>query len=375
MSRFIGLMSGTSMDAIDTALVEIAATDLEVIDYRQYPLRASLQTELKQISRDSSLEDLTRLDVQTGEAFAEAAIAILRGNNMGAEDVCAIGSHGQTALHLPRAKAPRSLQIGDPNVIALRVGIPVVADFRRADLAAGGEGAPLAAALHAWKFRSKQVDRVVLNIGGIANITTLPADAQRAVEGFDTGPGNTLMDGWTQRCLGQDFDKDGEWAAGGTPDDRLLELMLQDPYFSMPPPKSTGRDDFNLTWLTAAMEQVGRPLSEQDVQASLLELTVTSIARAITQRLPGVREALVCGGGAHNKTLRQRLEATLSGIKVQSSDNHGIDPDAVEAVTFAWLAEQRLRNIPANLPSVTGARLPVVMGGVYQPAAPGMTSG
>ena len=370
MSRFIGLMSGTSMDAIDTALVEIAGADLEVIDYRQYPLDATVQTGLKKINPASTLEDVTRLDAQTGQLFARAALSVLRANKLEANDVRAIGSHGQTVLHLPGARPPRSLQIGDPNVIALKTGIPVVADFRRADLAAGGEGAPLASALHAWKFRSRQTDRAALNIGGVANVTILPADPQGAIEGFDTGPGNTLMDGWIQRCLGRDFDEDGQWAATGSPDRKLLALMLEHPYFAAPPPKSTGKDDFNLIWLDGIMRQLGRIIPQEDAQASLLELTATSIAAAVMQRMPGVREIPVCGGGIHNKTLMRRLAETLPGVKLQSSAAYGIAPDAVEAVTFAWLAKQRLENVPANLPDVTGAGQAVVMGGLYQVITP-----
>ena len=364
--HFIGLMSGTSADAIDAALVNLAGDDPDLIDYRQYPLEAGLRQALRSVRAASSIEAISELDYRVGRRFGQAALALLEANGMAPEQVRAIGSHGQTILHLPQATPPRTMQIGDPNLIAGLTGITTVADFRRADMAAGGQGAPLAPAFHAWRFRSERVNRVVLNIGGIANITVLPAAQGEGVRGFDTGPGNTLMDAWIQQCLGRSYDDQGRWAATGTVQQELLELMLSDPYFSAPPPKSTGNDDFNAAWITGRRDKTGKACRDEDIQATLLELTAASIADAISGFSPGTEEILVCGGGIHNTALVQRLQSLFSGIAVKSTGDYGIDPDAVEAVTFAWLARQRLENIPANLPSVTGAGRAAVLGAVYE---------
>ena len=364
--RYLGLMSGTSTDAIDAALVDIEGAELVILDYRQFSIAREVRQALAGLNAASSLSEATELDALAGKLFADAARALLAANDLKPEQVKAIGSHGQTVLHLPAATPPRTLQIGDPNLIANLTGIDTVADFRRADMAAGGQGAPLAPAFHAWKFRNAQVNRVVLNLGGMANVTLLPADSAAAVQGFDTGPGNTLMDAWIQRCLNKDFDEDGEWAASGESHDELLTRLLSDPYFSAPPPKSTGKDDFNLGWLTEMMGTTGDERRPQDVQASLLELTAVSVTEAIAARAPKTEEVLVCGGGARNPVLMRRLRQRLSGLSLKSTAEFGIDPDAVEAVAFAWLAKQRLDKIPANLPAVTGARRPVILGGLYK---------
>lgn len=364
--RYLGLMSGTSTDAIDAALVDIEGAELVILDYRQFPIARKVRQALAGLNAASSLSEATELDALAGKLFADAAQALLAANDLKPEQVKAIGNHGQTVLHLPAATPPRTLQIGDPNLIANLTGIDTVADFRRADMAAGGQGAPLAPAFHAWKFRSAQVNRVVLNLGGIANVTLLPADSAAEVQGFDTGPGNTLMDAWIQRCLNKDFDEDGEWAASGKSHDGLLTRLLSDPYFSAPPPKSTGKDDFNLGWLTEMMGTTGDERRPQDVQASLLELTAVSATEAIAARAPKTEEVLVCGGGARNPVLMRRLRQRLPGLSLKSTAEFGIDPDAVEAVAFAWLAKQRLDKIPANLPAVTGARRPAILGGLYK---------
>lgn len=364
---FIGLMSGTSADAIDAALVDLGGDALDIIDYRQYPMDAGLRRALKGIGPSSPVETATELDHRLGRCFGQAASALLDANGLGAEQVRAIGSHGQTIMHLPGATPPRTLQIGDPSLIAGLTGITTIADFRRADMAAGGQGAPLAPAFHAWKFRTDRVNRVVLNIGGIANITILPGNRDAEVRGFDTGPGNTLMDAWIQRCLGRDYDDRGDWAASGEVRRDLLDLMLSDPYFAAPPPKSTGNDDFNPAWIARHRDKTGNAARDEDIQATLLELAAVSMAGAISTCAPGTGEVLVCGGGIHNTALMQRLQSLLPSIAVASTGDYGIDPDAVEAVTFAWLARQRLENIPANLPSVTGADKAAVLGAIYGP--------
>ena len=364
---FMGLMSGTSTDAIDAALVNLSGDDLKIIDYRQYPLEAGLQKSLRGIDLSSSIDTISELDSLVGQCFGQAALALLEANGAAPDQVRAIGSHGQTILHLPGATPPRTLQIGDPNLIAGLTGITTIADFRRADVAAGGQGAPLAPAFHAWKFRTGQVNRVVLNIGGIANITILPADPGEDVRGFDTGPGNTLMDAWIQQRLERGYDEQGRWAATGNVRQDLLAQTLSDPWFTAPPPKSTGKDDFNLAWLAAHTGKTGNPCRDEDIQATLLELTAVSIAEAISAYAPGTGELLASGGGTHNTVLMRRLQSLLPGIAVKSTGDYGVNPDAVEAVTFAWLARQRLDNIPANLPSVTGAGRAAVLGAVCEP--------
>ena len=364
---YVGLMSGTSADAIDAALVRMVEDDVVIIDYRQYPLDMDLKTALRGIDSSSSIETTSRLDGLLGQRFGQAVSTLLEANDIAPEQVRAIGSHGQTILHLPTADPPRTLQIGDPNRIAGLTGITTVADFRRADLTAGGQGAPLAPPFHAWKFRADGHNRVVLNIGGIANITILPAAPDAEVQGFDTGPGNGLMDAWTQKHQHHDYDDQGRWAAEGTVHAPLLKLLLSDPYFSSLPPKSTGKDDFNLGWLAGHIEKANINCAPGDLQATLLELTAVSISEAISAHAPKTRAVLTCGGGVHNTTLMQRLQSLLPGITLTTTDAYGIHPDAVEAVTFAWLAHQRLENIPANLPSVTGANKSVVLGAVYRP--------
>ena len=364
---YLGLMSGTSADAIDVALVDINGDELEIIDYRQYPLAADVQQALRNINLSSSIEEMTKLDVLMGQLFGQAVLSLLEVNKITARQVRAIGSHGQTIMHLPGNLPARTLQIGDPYQISSLTGITTVADFRRADMAAGGQGAPLAPAFHAWRFRNTWTNRIVLNIGGIANITILPGDLAAEVTGFDTGPGNTLMDAWIQRCLGHDFDELGRWAASGKVREDLIKLMLADPYFSAASPKSTGKDDFNLEWLASLTNKTGRVYKNEDTQATLLELTAVSIAGAISACAPETEEVLTCGGGIHNPVLVQRLQSLLRGITVKSTSDYGVNPDAVEALTFAWLAKQRLENIPANLPSVTGAKHPAVLGAVVDP--------
>ena len=363
---YVGLMSGTSADAVDAALVDISGNDLEILDYRQYPLDAAIQRLLRRTNPALTIEQVTELDNLLGRCFGRAVLALLEDNVITPQQVRAIGSHGQTILHLPGATPPRTLQIGDPSQISGLTGITTVADFRRSDMAAGGQGAPLAPAFHAWRFRNPGSNRIVLNIGGIANITVLPASGAVDVTGFDTGPGNTLMDAWVQQCLNRDFDDQGRFAASGSVQDELVRLMLADGYFSAPPPKSTGKDDFNLAWLATFIGQAGNTPSNEDVQATLLELTAVSIANAVLQAAPETDEILICGGGIHNPVLMQRLRSLLPGIAAKSTGDYGVDPDAVEALTFAWLAKQRLDNIPANLPAVTGAKKAVVLGAVYQ---------
>jgi anhydro-N-acetylmuramic acid kinase len=359
-------MSGTSMDAIDAALVEIDTRNINILAYKQFPIPGQIQDRVRQVNSATSIEVITELDVILAELFADATLKLIDSSNINANEVCAIGSHGQTVLHLPEHKFSRTLQIGDANIIACKTGITTVADFRRMDIAAGGQGAPLASAFHAWRFRDQHIDRVVLNIGGMANVTLLPADSAEAVTGFDTGPGNALMDEWSQTKMNMDFDEDGRWAASGEVNENLLHSMLQSSYFSLKPPKSTGKDNFNLQWLNDKLEKQDKSLPPEDVQATLLELSARSISDAIRQLAPATKQILVCGGGIHNIRLLSRLEELLVNMEVCSTAKDGLDPDALEAIIFAWLAKCRLENTPANLPSVTGAGKTVLLGGVYK---------
>ncbi|MBN7136375.1 anhydro-N-acetylmuramic acid kinase [Lysobacter enzymogenes] len=372
---FLGLISGTSADGIDAALVRFEAgaapTRCELVLGRTYAWDAALRERLVALGQGGdarSLEELGTLDIQTAEAFAEAARALLDEAGVAAAEVAAIGSHGQTVRHRPGGagfdgRHPFTWQIGDGAVIAERSGIATVADFRRRDVAAGGHGAPLMPAFHAALLGSAEEDRAALNLGGIANFTLLPARGE--VRGFDTGPANCLMDAWALRHLGQAFDADGAFAAQGRVDAALLARLLDEPWFALAPPKSTGREQFHLDWVDARLGGGERP---QDVQATLLELSAVTIAQALRAQQPATRRVLACGGGVRNGALLARLAALLPQATVESTAAYGLDPDFVEAMGFAWLARQTLAGLPGNLPSVTGARGLRVLGTVH-PAA------
>ena len=363
---FIGLMSGTSMDGIDAALVDFDGDGPVIMasHCRKYPpdLRQQLEDALQ--LADPRAADLSELDRLIGKNFAAASNTLLESAALSPDQVIAIGSHGQTIRHAPDAAEPYSLQLGSASVITTLTGIDTVADFRSTDIAAGGQGAPLVPAFHAAVFTDNSEDRVVVNIGGIANITILPTAPERPVSGFDTGPGNTLMDTWIRRHQGQSLDTDGVWASSGSPDARLLAAMLQDAYFRASPPKSTGREYFNQAWLSSYLQ--GTDIEAVDVQATLCELTAVTIADAIELHAPTTRRVLVCGGGAHNTFLMQRLAINLPKMAVQSTQAVGIDPDWVEAAAFAWLAKQHLAGKPGNVPAVTGAREAVVLGSLFR---------
>ncbi len=361
---YIGLISGTSADSIDAALVSFAGGTPQVKATYAHPWSASLRERMLALMQEEATLDLDafgRLDVEIAHCFAEAALQLLQQSGTPARSVCAIGSHGQTVRHRPSGDYPFTLQLGDASVIAERCGIDVVADFRRADIAAGGQGAPLLPALHAMLLAREGRSRVVLNLGGIANITVL--DAHGGVLGFDTGPANGLLDAWCLRHRGEAFDRDGAFAASGTVDTPLLEALMADPYFALAPPKSTGREHFHLSWLATHPHLAN--LSPADVQATLLELTARSVSEAITQQTPPSADVLVCGGGTHNHRLMQRLAELLAPRMVSSTAAYGIDPDFLEATAFAWLARQRLLGLPGNLPAVTGARGSRVLGAIY----------
>lgn len=364
---FIGLISGTSMDGVDAAAVRFGDREMSLIAVHQHAYPETLTAHLRAAVASPSecnVDVLGELDARVGECFRDAAIELLAAAAVSADDVRAIGSHGQTIRHRPDAEHPFTLQIGNPSMIAAGTGIDTIADFRSADMALGGEGAPLVPPFHAWLFHDGAEDRVIVNVGGIANITVLPADGE--VIGFDTGPGNALLDAWTRRHEGSAYDEGGQWAASGSVDAALLERMLADPWFTAPAPKSTGLEYFNMAWL----ENAGiADVAAVDVQATLAELTAASITAAIAGHAAGAKRLLVCGGGAHNADLLSRMAARLQGVAVETTASAGLDPDWVEACAFAWLAKQYCERRPGNLPSVTGARRPAVLGALY-PARP-----
>ena len=366
---YVGALSGTSVDAIDVALVRFGARP-ELVATHSLPFPPALRTELLALGRpgENEIDRLGRADVTLGRLFARAVNELLAGASIAPAAVRAIGSHGQTIRHRPGLDPAFTLQIGDPNVIAAETGITVVADFRRKDLALGGQGAPLVPAFHAAMFRTAAKDRVVVNIGGIANLTALPADAAAPVRGFDTGPGNTLLDAWARRVLGTPMDRDGALAARGRVVPELLAEFLREPYFAQPAPKSTGPEQFSTVWLEERLGQIAVRPSDADVQATLVVLTARSIAAAI-RGLPGLvqPEVFVCGGGARNAELMRALRAELPGSAVDATDALGVAAGWVEALAFAWLARQRVLGLPGNCPQVTGASRAAVLGGVFLP--------
>jgi anhydro-N-acetylmuramic acid kinase len=366
LTLHVGVLSGTSMDAVDAVLADFSGNGARVEAWHETPIPPVLARRLETALDTPRLTALEcwRLDAEVGELFATAVNALLRGAKVAPERVAAVGSHGQTLYHDPNARPALTVQVGDPNVIARRTGIPVVADFRRMDVTAGGQGAPLAPAFHAFAFSDPNAARAVLNVGGIANLTALPGSDARAVLGFDTGPGNTLLDLWAARHTGEPFDRDGRLAAAGRSSSELLAALLADPYFLRPPPKSTGREHFNADWLDARLGQ--RPCTPADVQRTLLELTVESAARAVEALPEAPRAVFVCGGGALNPVLMQRLDERLGQCRVASTDTLGVPPKTVEGAAFAWLASRRLAGRAGALPSVTGAREASVLGGVYR---------
>lgn len=364
---YIGLMSGTSLDGIDCALVECTGTTPRVIDYLTAELDPDLKARLLRLTSNqgTDLRELGSADVEVARAFAEVTLDLLARNGLAPSRIAAIGSHGQTIWHEPPQSAlrqPFTLQIGDPNTLAELTGITVVADFRRKDMAAGGQGAPLVPALHRELFSTSHTDRIVLNLGGIANITLLPRSHGTCV-GLDTGPANVLLDAWIQRHRSEDFDEDGAWAASGTCDTRLLETLLDEPYFGLPSPKSTGREFLNIAWLDRKLAQLDS-LAPVDVQATLLEFTVQTI-RAEIDRLLKTGEVVACGGGARNSALLRRLQEVLPRFRLCTSTDLGIHADCVEATAFAWLARKTLHRERVDFSPFTGARHAVIAGGVY----------
>lgn len=369
---YIGLISGTSRDGVDAALVGFHGDRPQLHSALCLPYPPGIARRLErllQTGRRPGAGETQSLDPEIAAHFANAALRLLHESSLEASRIRAIGSHGQTVWHDPDGPTPETVQLGNPSLIAQRTGICTVGDFRRADVDAGGQGAPLAPLLHRALFRPERGNRVVLNLGGIANISVLDADG--GVTGFDTGPANCLLDAWARRQLGRAFDEGGQWAAGGKVDDALLRALLRDPWFARPAPKSTGTEYFNLEWLQRFL--VAQATAARDVQATLVELTAVSVANAV---LPcNATDVLLCGGGSHNHYLVARLAARLQGPRLGTTAECGLDPDWVEAVLFAWLARERLAGRLQDTAGITGARAPVLLGSVAHPPAVECESG
>lgn len=360
-------MSGTSIDAVDTALVRCTEQGCELLATLEHPIEPELRREIISISQpgDDEIERLGPLDRKLGALFADAVLTLLANTHFDKRDIAAVGSHGQTIRHRPPSAGnttPFTLQIGDPNTIAELTGITTVADFRRRDIAAAGEGAPLAPGFHAAAFAHSNRSRAIVNIGGIANVTLL--SGARLVSGFDTGPGNTLLDQWTLRHRGLAYDRDGQWAAEGQVDAALLGKLRGHSYLSRRGPRSTGKEAFHLAWLESCLHMLPT-LEARDVQATLAEFTADSIASAITGAESAVDEVYVCGGGARNTDLMRRLYRLLAPRHLDTTAALGIDPEWVEAAAFAWLAWRTISGLAGSTAAVTGARGARVLGGIY----------
>ena len=357
---YVGLMSGTSLDGVDAGVVDFSADHAQVLAGAHLPFEPRLRAALLALNApgNDEIHRAALLGVELAHRYATAAQAALADAGISADQVAAIGCHGQTVRHRP--ELGYTVQIGNPALLAELSGIQVVADFRSRDVAAGGQGAPLAPAFHAFAFGSAEEDRAVVNLGGMANLTWLPRS--RLVTGFDCGPGNCLMDLWAERHLGVPMDANGDWAAGGTVDQGLLGRFLAEPYIMAPPPKSTGRDLFNADWLSA---QGADAVDPRAAQATLLEFSARCVSDALERYCAGARRVIVCGGGVRNLALMQRLAELCAPVPVVSSQTCGLPPDWVEAVAFAWLAKMALEGVPASLPTVTGARGSRVLGAIY----------
>ncbi|QLB12185.1 anhydro-N-acetylmuramic acid kinase [Bisgaardia hudsonensis] len=362
---YIGVMSGTSLDGVDLTLMDFKGNNPKIIATDFVPMPLNLHKKLTALlhSGQTSLQNLGEIDHQLGNLYAESINQFLRKHSLTSTDIQATGCHGQTIWHAPQGDYPFTMQIGDMNIIAAKTQITTIADFRRKDMAYGGQGAPLVPAFHQELFSNPNRITVVLNIGGISNISCLIPNQQTI--GYDTGPGNTLLDSWINKHLGQPYDKNAQWAKTGKINNNLLQVLLDEPYFSIPAPKSTGRELFNLAWLEKKLKNFTALLPE-DVQATLVELTVQCTAQQlqhIQSELPCL--LLVCGGGAKNPLIIEGLQESLPQWQVATTTDYGIDIDYVEAAAFAWLAYKRINNQSSNLPMVTGAKNAVSLGVIY----------
>lgn len=361
--RYVGAMTGTSVDGLDVALLTIDA-GIRIDAARTVRLPQALARSLKALAVPGTgdVDHLAATDASLGQFIGESVLCCLHRWRVAPADIRAIGSHGQTVRHRPDFAPSFTMQIGDANRIAEITGIDTVADFRRRDVAAGGEGAPLTPLFHDALFRDGERHRLVVNFGGIANLTVLAA-GDSAIRGFDTGPGNALLDAWIHHCKDEAFDRDGAWGAGGTVMTKLLERLQRDPYLDRTPPKSTGKEHYHLGYIRAAGE--GLDLEVRDVQATLTEFTAWSVADAVRRWGTPAGDVVVCGGGRRNRYLMARLRANLDGYRLLITDDLGVDGDALEAAAFAWFAHLTLHRLPGNVPTVTGALGERVLGAIY----------
>lgn len=357
------------MDGVDAALVSIEDERTTLLGYREASYSEETRRALEKAvtTSQATLGELSELHVRVGQEFAAAALKLLSDCDLGADDISAIGSHGQTIWHDPAGRFPATLQVGDGSTIAVRTGIPTVTDFRSADIALGGQGAPLVPPFHASLFTGSAEAVAIVNIGGIANVTLLPAGAGAGIRAFDTGPGNTLLDLWITRQLGRELDVNGDWARTGRLISSLLRDLQAEAYFERPPPKSTGRELFNAKWLDRHLERQPTQQKGADVQCTLVELTAATVSTAVKRYQPETARVLVCGGGARNSFLMERLRAHLCRQSVDTTDAAGVPGTALEAMAFAWLAHRRMQGLPGNLVAVTGAKRPAVLGALYMP--------
>ena len=355
---YIGVMSGTSLDGIDIALCEIDKISCTLLHSHEYTFHHPLKEEiLTVIAGTTTLEQVGTLSAKLGTLFADAINTFIKQFEINPSSIKAIGLHGQTLWHQPHAEFPFSMQLGCPNIVHAQTGIQVIADFRNMDIANGGEGAPFAPAFHDFLFASLRKKTAVVNIGGMANITLL----QETLKGWDVGAGNVLLDSWIRRCKGVAYDRDGVFAQSGEVNSELLKSFLKDPYFKKSPPKSTGREYFNENWIANHLPMF-QTIKDEDIQRTLLELTALSIQKDV--QTSDVSLLIVCGGGAKNIFLMQRLN-DLCQCEVTSSDTLGVSGDAMEAMAFAWLAYKRVYGEVVNLHSVTGTRKNSILGGIY----------
>jgi anhydro-N-acetylmuramic acid kinase len=367
-AHYVGASSGTSADGLDLALLEISTNSLTISAGAMVPFDSQLRDRLLAlgVAEADDIDNVGATDVQLGRFIGTSIRDFLAQNRVPAESIRAIGSHGQTVRHRTRSHTRFTMQIGDPNQVAELTGITTVADFRRRDIAAGGEGAPLVPPFHQALFGRKSSEpQTVVNIGGMANITVLPLGPTRSLRGFDTGPGNTLLDAWIRTHRQLPFDHDGEWASRGRIIDTLLDSLRRDAYFAAPPPKSTGRETFNLAWLerhVASLDEVPSPV---DVQSTLSELTAGTIADALCRWGHATGNVIVAGGGRLNRDLMSRIERLLPKHRVQVSERVGVNGDWLEAAAFAWLAHRTIKRLAGNAPAVTGAKAARVLGAIY----------
>ena len=362
---YIGGMSGTSQDGVDVVLVEFSAAGSNIHQATTTPYTGKLGKRIKNLITQPqvTLQELGEVNVAIGKFFGQCILKLLEPSDFGAHEITAIGHSGHTVYHKPEEPDAFTMQIGDSSTIAANTGITTVGNFRNMDMAFGGQGAPLAPAFHEWCFSDTKESRIVVNIGGIANISVL--QPKLPLLGFDTGPGNTLLDNWTHRCTGKSFDHNGDWSKTGQINKPLLLALKKDKYFERSPPKSTGLEHFNLAWLEGELREINRTLPDEDVQATLTELTAETIADAIVSTNGDPQRVILCGGGVLNTALVERLSELLPSIELESSAEYGIGPEWVEAVMFAWLARARLKGRSGNAPTVTGARQVTPLGGVY----------